>query len=314
MVNNTLQETIACLPKMQSNTNQHGPRNGVACSYSFGNNVTMLTCHHMCRVKNSNILQAVFFLGKSFIAGTHRHGDKLGKKQSYMNGSTESHQHWATASHYAHQIHSVSLDKEQTFLAGMPGVDSVEETVPEPTGKRFKSGDPVQAAKHRKWQEQHDQFRSEQKVEWVPWTGSMEGVTTDRIKDLIHTAHSCLVAQGRDVKNFFVDVSQSLGRSPWCSTLRTFTTSSTYFSFAKGGILHPATHLSILGLEFEGTYTPTAYKCPAGEAMAAPCVALATPRPPQPCSPCCPLRKYRQAHRIKAWLIAGRSNWSKTKA
>eukprot|EP00971_Amphidinium_carterae_P334572 6469927-Amphidinium_carterae.1 len=149
-----------------------------------------------------------------------------------------------------------------------------EVEVPESRAKRLKV-DPGHATE-KKWKAQHAVFKAQQKVPIIPWSGSMEGINTERVRDLIHTTHSCLLAQGHRPEDFFVDVSQSLSRSPWCSTLRTLTTSSTYFSFAKGGIVHPSAHLRVLGLNFEGTYSASAYKFLAGEAMAAPCVALAS--------------------------------------
>ena len=103
-------------------------------------------------------------------------------------------------------------------------------------------------------------------------THDLRGVVSERSRDLIDLAwcyHTSLP--------LYVDLSQSASRKPWTAVIRSMVSNSTYYSFAEDRVLTPGEHLRMLGIVTPTQQLPQSVNIRnlAGEAMAAPCVALA---------------------------------------
>ncbi|CAE7321568.1 unnamed protein product [Symbiodinium natans] len=131
---------------------------------------------------------------------------------------------------------------------------------------------------HPQWRVHSDKLRNALQVSraWCGWTGRPEfrqtsAQLTDRVKDLLDVAVAWrLRKQGLPLwvgpeaqeclKDFFVDVSQSVGRTPWgkCGdNVLCFTKSTVLYSFQRGSLVHPLEMARMLGW-------PDNWEAPAG--------------------------------------------------
>eukprot|EP00971_Amphidinium_carterae_P286776 5693616-Amphidinium_carterae.3 len=141
-----------------------------------------------------------------------------------------------------------------------------------------------------KWQEKHQSFRIKHGLPDEMWSATRElrGIRTDREKDVIDLCWQyqrklfpeCLPQKLH--QNLLVDVSQSGDRTPWCYGARSLVKASRIYSFDKDRTLQPAELFALLGSplrehkpELTRVLKPNELHALAGDAFAAPCVALA---------------------------------------
>ena len=131
------------------------------------------------------------------------------------------------------------------------------------------------------WQKHHDEMRKKHNVQQgTPWTnagGLCRGVVTARGRDVVNAAYAILKKEGvEDMQSITVDISQCLSRKAWGGKVRNLTTSSALFAFCKDRLLAPPEHFNVLGLEGVQLTNQSDHSAKelAGQAMAAPCIAL----------------------------------------
>ena len=109
--------------------------------------------------------------------------------------------------------------------------------------------------------------------------GLCQGVSTPRGIDVVNITYGLLMKNqvGEEkLKDYTVDISQCLSRQAYGERIRNLTTSSSLFAFGQDRLLTPQEHFNILGLpgvSLEGLSERQAKEL-AGQAMAAPCIAL----------------------------------------
>ena len=114
---------------------------------------------------------------------------------------------------------------------------------------------------------------------WMEAGGVCKGLTTIRAKDVVNVAYAALIKAGvsvEQIQHYTVDTSQCVKRKTWGEKVRNLTTSSCLFSFGKDRVLCPDEHYNVLGLEgvkLDGLSERQSKEL-AGQAMAAPCIAL----------------------------------------
>ena len=109
-----------------------------------------------------------------------------------------------------------------------------------------------------------------------------------RLQDLVNVAWGVRVKtagnsnKGRDAlaHNYFVDLSQSVKREPWSEGMDVLTTSSIIYAFSEDRVLEGSEHVRLqghpAGQSPETQFSDYECRSLAGEAFAAPCIAVAS--------------------------------------
>ena len=173
------------------------------------------------------------------------------------------------------RFYCLSLCLPEPFFC--PNLEEAADEIPEQAKKKQKVAVGL-------WKEKHQAMRTKYALGdfTQPWFEKGKrggGLTCERTRDFVNVAYGVLQKTCPDeaaVMAHTLDVSQCISRRPWSAQLRNLTTSSQLFNMAQDRLLTPHEHFRVLGLERVSLsgLTPHQAKELAGQAMAAPCIAV----------------------------------------